>query len=584
MRESLQLAVAIAARHGHAIGTVDWRPLLRYAAGNPLTITVLAGQALRENLTTTEAIEDFVTRLQAGGAQLEAGQDVALGRTRSLAASLSYGFAQAFTDAERAQLAVLHLFRDTVDADALRYMGDPDITGEDAVPELAGLDRATGIALLDRAAGIGLLESLGGGYYQIHPALPWYFTTLYTGSYGPPDAPAAERATRAYTRAIGDLGHHYHNQAGMGRAAQVLAVLRAEEANLRHALDLAHAKGLWDAAVGCLQGLNVLYERTGRDGEWARLVAAVTPDFTDPATGGPLPGREDHWHFIASYRTQIALQARDWASATTLQNAQIAWIRDRAAGALAAPAASLNPAQRNQIRSLGAALHQLGVILLQQGDRGGLPHLQDALELFQRAGDRSAEAEDAVNLGNAYLLVPALRDLDQAEHWYQHSLRLRPEDDQVGRASCYNQLGSLALKRFEDALAADEAEKILLEHLNAALHSYQQALDLFAASDHRSRAIAENQLGVIYRRAGDTRLALRHYQQSLYHEEARGNIYGAGQTRYNIALLLDDAGRTGDAVLYARAALDNFQRTGPGGASDAADAEQLIANLEQRDR
>ena len=151
LRESLQLAAALAARHSQNLAGADWRPLLRYAAGNPLTITVLVGQALRDNLTTNEAIEDFVTQLRAGEAQLEAGEDAALGRTRSLAASLSYGFAQGFTDAERAQLAVLHLFRDTADVDALRYMGNPDIAGVDTVPELAGLDRDT----RDRAAGPG---------------------------------------------------------------------------------------------------------------------------------------------------------------------------------------------------------------------------------------------------------------------------------------------------------------------------------------------------------------------------------------------------------------------------------------------
>ena len=55
MRERLQLAAALAARHGQVPAGADWRPLLRYTAGNPLTITVLAGQALRENLTTTAA-------------------------------------------------------------------------------------------------------------------------------------------------------------------------------------------------------------------------------------------------------------------------------------------------------------------------------------------------------------------------------------------------------------------------------------------------------------------------------------------------------------------------------------------------
>jgi tetratricopeptide (TPR) repeat protein len=139
------------------------------------------------------------------------------------------------------------------------------------------------------------------------------------------------------------------------------------------------------------------------------------------------------------------------------------------------------------------------------------------------------------------------------------------------------------MERFDDALSAGEAEAVLLEHLNDALGHYGQALDLFAVGDHESRAIAENQLGLIYRRAGETGQALRHYQQSIHHEEARGNIFGAGQTRYNIALLLlDDAGRTGDALHYARAALDNYQQAGPGAADHADRTRQLIADLEQR--
>ncbi len=299
MRESLQLAAALAARHGHSLAGADWRPLLRYAAGNPLTITVLVGQALRDNLTTTEAIEGFVARLQAGEAQLEAGEDAALGRTRSLAASLSYGFAEAFTDAERAQLAVLHLFRDTADVDALRYMGDPDIAGEDAVPELAGLDRDSG----DRAAGPGRRHRPAGIPRRRllpdppRPALvfhhPVHRQPTASQAAQPPSAPPAPTP-----RPSANSATTTYDQAEEGRAAQVVAALRAEEANLRHALDLARAAGLWDAAAGCLQGLRVLYERTGRDGEWARLVAAVTPDFTDPATGGPLPGREEQWSIV----------------------------------------------------------------------------------------------------------------------------------------------------------------------------------------------------------------------------------------------------------------------------------------------
>ena len=584
IRESLQLATALAARHGHTLAEADWRPLLRYAAGNPLTITVLAGQALRDNLTTTEQIENFVTRLRAGEAQLEAGEDAALGRTRSLAASLSYGFATAFTEEERAQLAVLHLFRDTADVDALRTMGDPDTAGDDAVPELAGLDREAGIGLLDRAAGIGLLTSLGGGFYQIHPALPWYFTTQYTTTYGQPGEPAAQRAARAYTKTIGDLGYLYWGQAQSGYAAQVIPVLGAEEANLRRALDLARASGLWYAAVGCMQGLRVLYVRTGRDSEWARLVTGITPDFTDPATGGPRPGREEEWNLIGEYRVRLARAARDWPAATALLDAKIAWNRERAAGVLGANTASLTGFQRNQIRDLAVSLSDLGNILLVQNDPGCLPHFQEALALVQRIGDHAGEAQAAGSVGNAYLHVPGLRDLNQAEHWFQRSLTLRADSDRLGRARILIGIGEVAGERFQEARNAGQAELVLLEHRNAALRSYRLALDLSPADDHEQRAIIENQLGITYRQAADTREALRHYQQAIQHEEASGNIYGAGQTRYNVALLLKDDARTGDALHYARAALHSFQQAGPGAATDAADAEQLIADLEQRNR
>ena len=123
----------------------------------------------------------------------------------------------------------------------------------------------------------------------------------------------------------------------------------------------------------------------------------------------------------------------------------------------------------------------------------------------------------ATSLGNAYLDVPALRDLDQAQRWHQHGLDLTPEPDRVGRARSLGQLARVALERFREARTARQPEAVLLRHLNAALDGYQQALNLFPADDAEDRAIAHNQLGNIYRQAGDTSRALHHYQQSWRH-------------------------------------------------------------------
>ena len=44
MQERIQLARALAERHGRTLADVeDWRPLLRYTEGNPLTLTVVVG-------------------------------------------------------------------------------------------------------------------------------------------------------------------------------------------------------------------------------------------------------------------------------------------------------------------------------------------------------------------------------------------------------------------------------------------------------------------------------------------------------------------------------------------------------------
>ena len=105
-----------------------------------------------------------------------------------------------------------------------------------------------------------------------------------------------------------------------------------------------------------------------------------------------------------------------------------------------------------------------------------------------------------------------------------------------------------------------------------------------AVRDAIKPGVTENELGNIYGRAGQARQALRHYQQAIQHHEIRGNIYAAGRTRQDVAVLLANDGRIGDALQYARAALHNYEQAGPGAADRADRARQLIAELEQHNR
>lgn len=160
MQERVQLTRALAAKHGRSISEVqDWRPLLNFTGGNPLTITVLVGQA---NLKSKEQIESFVAQLRAGEAVFD--DEVTQGRSKSLGASLNYGFQNAFNEQERKVLALLHFFQGFVDVDVVQAMVNPKATWH--LPELTSYNRQSLIPILDRAAEVGLLTAHGDGYYS----------------------------------------------------------------------------------------------------------------------------------------------------------------------------------------------------------------------------------------------------------------------------------------------------------------------------------------------------------------------------------------------------------------------------------
>ena len=347
--ECVRMTEELAKKSGRRLDDVqDWRPLLRFSQGNPLTLTVLVGQALRDGLKTREQIVNFVRRLVAGESIFE--DEASEGRTRSLAASLAYGFENAFTEAERKQLALLHLFQGFMDVDALRLMGNPD--KEWCLPEVMALTREVGIALLDRAAEIGLLTSLGGGYYRIHPALPWFFRRVFKQYY----SQTRVAATRAFVEVIGELGNYYQRQYE-GGIRNVIGVLTAEEANLQHARSLARSNGWWDSVTSAMQGLQSLYAHTGRTAEWSRLVEEIVPDFVDPITDGPLPGQEEQWSLVTGHRVRLARQARHWTKAERLQSIHVDWDRQRAAAVLAKPQQGWMASEKSSVRALVASLH-----------------------------------------------------------------------------------------------------------------------------------------------------------------------------------------------------------------------------------
>ncbi len=477
MPDRVAMARALAQKRGRRLAEVeDWRPLLEFTKGNPLAITVLVGQALRDGRRTRDQVEAFVAQLRAGEAAFD--DEDSEGRSSSLGASLGHGFEHAFDEDQRRRLALLHLFQGFVDVNVLRVMGDPE--AEWCLPELRGLTRQEGMELLDRAAEVGLLTALGGGYYTIHPALPWFFKGIfdqyYPASKPEPEGDSATSTLRAFVEAMGGLGQYYHSEYERGNR-DVIALLTLQETNLLHARQLARSSGLWGRVISNMQGLSPLYYHTGRLAEWARLVEGIVPDFVDPATGGPQLGREEDWSLVDQYRVRLARQARRWAEAESIQKVAVEWNRQRAVSALFTVDEQMDDPKRNYIRSLAVSLNELAQIQRQLGQKECIAAYEEAFSLSERIGDRSVAADCASNLAYTHMSIHELRDLAQAELWLHRALELRPEGDRLGRGKNAGQLGTVAYERFLEAREAKRSKDETLKNLNEALRLFLEAPD-----------------------------------------------------------------------------------------------------------
>ena len=139
-------------------------------------------------------------QLRAGAATVT--DDAAQGRGASLAASLDYGFTQAFTDAERAPLALLALFQGFIDIDTLRAMGDLADGGR--CRRWPGWTARPGSRCWTGPPKSACSPATADGYYAVHPAIPWHLHTLFQQHYGPDGSPPALHAARAWTTATSE--------------------------------------------------------------------------------------------------------------------------------------------------------------------------------------------------------------------------------------------------------------------------------------------------------------------------------------------------------------------------------------------
>lgn len=582
VEERVQFARRLAEEQGHLLSDFEaWQPLLQFTQGNPLTLRVVVNQALRDNLRTRGEIETFVSRLRAGEAVFK--DEASEGRSKSLGASLSYGFEHAFAEKERKQLALLHFFQGYVNAISFGLMGRPEY--EAYLPELSELDPPACDVLFRRATEVGLLTGRNFSY-RIHPALPWFFKGLFEQYYCSPEPTGGgERAARAFVQAMSVLSSHYVLQYTNGDRGVVI-MLVPEEDNLLHASKLARTLKWWNRVISLIQGLFVLYEYQGRRLEWSRLLNDILPDFVDPATDKPLPGIGEEWSLVTHYRIQLAKQAHDLTLAKRLQRLRLEWDRERAASALAMPPEALDDAQRQTILTLANSLHQMANLRRELRQPECKSMYEEVIKLFESVGAHRGAFTAAFNLGNTYKDVPELRDLEQAEHWYKKCEALLDPSDKITRANVTGQQALLAYQRATEALdkgvedpaaalTSGQAE-VYIKHISEALRLARLALLLTPPDAVNELAAGNEILGIIYQVLLDHQSALECFSEAILHREKQNDFYSAAAARCRVANILMWQGRFKEARDFAEAALSDYERYGDQAAAEILATRALI--------
>lgn len=623
--EQARLVSRILAAERRRMPVEDWAPAMRLAAGNPLATRLIVTEGLLEGPADGRAVKQLVGRVRDASAQ-----------SKPTEGAVEYVLAGSFSDAEQDCLALLHLFRGTLDVGILGLMADPDESW--GVSDLLSSRAFQRIwvnpesSLLGRATRLGLLSRLGEGTYRIETASTGPLRRLFERRYKsgglnvgvlakgrlaavgsdrgredalrsiaaeaprkqpgryeteptPRGASAAQRAERAFVEAVSRFCDQdpprLIDEHDAAPEIQPLPRLESNEPNLHQACRLARRRGWWHALLGAVRGLGALYETSGRVSVWQELVDSLASDCVDGATLGPLSSREALWREVTDQRVRLANKRRELGRALDLQRLIVDWDREQTSSFLPKKGDELEPGERFKLARLAESLNRLGSVA--RRDAKPQPDIEaEAVRLCEQLGELETVADWTYELGGSYTEIRGIRDLVKAERWLRRGLDMTP-DGHSGRGRFLAALGQVAWERFRHARQSERPEAELIRHLMDARNYYERAIEHDPPDDHAALATHNLHYGHVSYSLGDIDRALPHYRESIRHDQLQGNIFGAAKTRFNLAIALRDVGRLGEARKYAISAFGELRSIEGPISEDLLDrARRLVTGIEDR--
>ena len=498
--------------------------LLDWLDGHPLAMRLTLPR-----LDTTDPA-DMLAAL-GGTTPLPTTEDPDAGRTTSLPASITYSYAHLAGPARRL-LPAVSLFHGVVDEDVLTAF-----SAVEGVPDrFASVSKQEWTAALQDAARVGLLTGLGGGMYQIHPALPGYLATGWHAEDPAGYEPQRAAASQALLTAYAAFGDRLEQQIGSGDAGLAYRIIGPHQRTMGHLLGYALDRGHWDQALAIAKPLDQYWDARGRSAEadaWTDRVRLATegPTGAVPALDSPAGSL---WLFFTGSQAERQTISHRLDLAERTYRTILAMLQAQA------------PTPTRQIR-LAVFYHQLGMVAQL---RGRLDEAADwyarSLAINEELGDRPGTAVSYRQLG---MVAQGRGRLNEAADWYARSLAINEElGDRPGTARSYHQLGMVA----QDRGRLDEA---------ADWHTRALAIKK-ELGDRPGTARSYHQLGWLAQRRGRLDEASGWYARALAINEELGDRPGAAASYHHLGMVAQDQRRLNEAADWYARSLAVFEELG----------------------
>ena len=391
----------------------------------------------------------------------------------------------------------------------------------------AGISKQEWTAVLEDAARVGLLTGLGGGMYQIHPALPGYLAAGWHAEDPAGYSQEREACEQALCAACAAFSRWLTGQIESGNAALAYTHHRAaaadpgRDARPRPGPPRLGRRRRYRPGAGCVLG----HPRPGRGSR--RLGRPHPGRHHRPRPGPAAKPAGSLWLYTTIRQATRQKDAGQPDQAAQTYRQALAYLQDQ-------------PETEWTRGNIAVIYHQLGMTAQ---DRGRLDEADDwyrkALTIDEELGDRPGMASTYHQLG---ITAQDRGRLDEADDWYRKALTINEElGNRPGMAITYHQLGNTA----QDRGRLDEADDW-----------YRKALTINEElGDRPGMASTYHQLGITAQDRGRLDEAEDWYRKALTINEELGDRPGMASTYHQLGITAQDRGRLDEAEDWYRKAL-----------------------------